>query len=168
MIEAVANGLPGAILSETPVYVDTCDVGLGVFAAASIAAGEAILRFSGRRVSRRDPMHDTPAGANLLQVGKRSYILPVAPSIYVNHSCAPNAGVSAKQTLVALRLIAAGEEIRFDYSTSMDEDFWTMSCACGTPTCRGVIGDFKRLPRPLRHRYMALGIVPRFIRRQYL
>ena len=57
----------------------------------------------------------------------------------VNHSCAPNLGLfpmvgagggDGDLFLVARREIAAGEELSFDYSTSMVDEPWAMDCAC--------------------------------------
>jgi hypothetical protein len=122
-----------------------------------------ILHFCGKIYSRKDPIHQSPEGANLLQTGPFTYILPEPPGAFVNHSCDPNAGILSGRSLVAIRAIAEHEEIRFDYSTTMDEDFWTLTCSCGAPGCRGVITDFRLLPRKIRRRYLDLGVVQRFI-----
>jgi hypothetical protein len=63
-----------------------------------------------------------------------------------NHSCDPNAGLSGQITLVALRDIAAGEEICFDYATSDGLPEFYMPCACGSPHCRGAVtgNDWQR------------------------
>ena len=118
-----------------------------------------------RRYERDDPIHDTPGGANLLQTGWRTCILLDAPGVYANHSCNPNAGIRDGRILVAIRPVAVGDEIRFDYSTTMAENFWTMRCFCGAPDCRGLVEDFARLPLELRRRYLELGVVQRFIAR---
>lgn len=68
---------------------------------------------------------------------------------------------------VTLRNLAPGEEILWDYSTSMDEDSWTMVCQCSSPNCRGVIKDFRFLSPELQQHYLALGIVLPFIAEQY-
>lgn len=149
------------------VVIDACDLGRGVFALRPFASGELILRFRGRRVDRDDPVHMQPEGANLLQTGRRTYIRLDPPGVFTNHSCDPNAGVFRNRRLVAIRPIARGEEIRFDYSTTMDEDFWTMPCACGKRECRGLVTDFRGLPEGIRNRYLALGAVPGFIARRY-
>ena len=84
---------------------------------------------------------------------------------FVNHSCDPNAGLLIDGThvrLVAIREIAQGEQITFDYSTTMDEDDFEFDCRCGSPACRGRIRDFKYLPAELRFRYFRLGIVPKY------
>lgn len=134
-----------------------------MFANRRYAPGEHLLRFSGPLTDRTDPIHDTPEGANLLQVGEDRYIYPRPIGLFVNHSCRPNAGLRGTRGLYAIRDIEADEEIRFDYSTTMDEDLWTMECSCGHSNCRGVISDFRTLPVSLREHYMELGIVPRFI-----
>jgi hypothetical protein len=146
------------------VFVADCALGRGLFAARAFAAGETILRLSGPPYGREDPIHATAEGANLLQTGRLSYIMLEPPAVYANHSCDPNAGV-ARRRLVAIRPIAAGEEIRFDYSTTMAEDDWTLPCRCGAAGCRGLVTDFRLLPADVRTRYLALGVVPGFIAR---
>jgi SET domain-containing protein len=59
------------------------------------------------------------------------------PINFINHSCEPNAGYDGRDQIVALRQIAAGEEIRMDYGTysfSFDHEF---KCTCGSVLCRG-------------------------------
>ena len=146
---ASAGGLSLRPFSGSNVFIEQCDVGRGVFAERGFARGERILVFRGISVSRSDPMHATEAGANLLQTSQRRYILPEPPGLFVNHSCNPNAGIIGRRRLIAIRDIAAGEEIRFDYSTTMDEDLWTMECKCGEAACRHVV---RRKPAGLRQR----------------
>jgi hypothetical protein len=145
--------------------VGLCPVGRGLFAARDYQPGEVILRLGGPRYGREDPIHLTEAGANLLQTGPRSYILLEAPAVFANHSCDPNAGIRANRTLVAIRPITAGQEVRFDYSTTMAEDYWTLQCRCGSPLCRGVVTDFRLLPPEIKQRYLDLGVVQGFIAR---
>jgi hypothetical protein len=85
------------------------------------------------------------------------------PGRYVNHSCVPNAGIKQHTQLVALRDISRGEEICYDYSTTMHENHWTMICKCGAPGCRKIVRDFRSLPEPLQRRYLDLEIVQPFI-----
>jgi hypothetical protein len=154
-------------MARFDLRVAETDVGRGLFACRAFAPGELILKLAGDHFSRNDPIHDTESGANLLQTGWRSYILPDPPGVFANHSCDPNAGIAANRRLVAIRAISPDEEIRFDYSTTMAENFWTMSCRCGTPRCRHVIRDFKELPRELQTHYLHLGVVQRFIASTY-
>ncbi|MFN2165013.1 MAG: SET domain-containing protein [Anaerolineae bacterium] len=148
---------------KTGLSVASCELGRGLFAGRPYRPGELILVLRGLRYDQGDPIHLSALGANLLQTGPRSYILPLPPGVFVNHSCNPNAGVHRNRRLIAIRAIEPGQEIRFDYSTTMDEDFWTMDCRCGENTCRRVIGDFKYLPLDLQAHYLELGVVPKFI-----
>jgi uncharacterized protein len=86
-----------------------------------------------------------------------------APGLFANHSCEPNAGVRDTTTLIALRDLGVGEEIHYDYSTTMAEDLETMLCACGSARCRQVIRDFRHLPPEAKRDYLAWGVVPDFV-----
>ena len=149
------------------LYIANCNVGLGVFANKQFEPGERILTFSGRRIDQRDPIHLTDEGANLLQTGKHTYIFPNPPGLYVNHSCNPNAGVNKGRRLIALKQIEAGEEIRFDYSTTMDDGLWRMECRCTHMNCRQEIRDFCELPADIQDRYVLAGVVPKYLVRNY-
>jgi len=147
--------------------VSDCSVGRGLFAGRAYRPGELIVVFGGSRFDRNHAIHETESGANLLQTGWRTYILPEPPAVFANHSCNPNAGLVNSRRLVAIRPIAENEEIRFDYSTTMAENFWTMNCRCGDAACRKVVTDFKYLPPEVQTRYLKLGIVPKFIASRY-
>jgi hypothetical protein len=77
---------------------------------------------------------------------------------YLNHSCDPNVGIRHRTVFVALRDIAAGEEVGIDYAMFVDDygDEITdeqLVCRCGSPHCRGRLGAFDRLPQDLRSKY---------------
>lgn len=143
-------------------FVAEAKIGKGVFARAPLEPRETIFFVSGRLIDY-DAARSHPTGQNSFQVGLQSYIYPLSPSSYLNHSCSPNAGLTDDIRVIALRQIAPGEEIVFDYSTSMLERDWELDCLCGSPQCRGRIRDFDRLPRSLQSKYISLGIVQKFI-----
>ena len=58
--------------------------------------------------------------------------------LFLNHSCEPNVGFAGNIVLVAMRDIAAGEELTTDYALFDDHDE-SMTCRCGTRSCRGTI-----------------------------
>ncbi|NIP38809.1 MAG: SET domain-containing protein [Candidatus Dadabacteria bacterium] len=149
------------------VYISNSNTGKGLFAGRMFLPGKLILKFSGTRVDRDDPIHGTPLGSNLIQTGYKTYIMPESPGIFINHSCSPNAGIINNRKLVAIMKINEHDEITFDYSTTMDEDFWTMDCLCSKPICRGVIKDFKTIPIYLQQKYLSLEIVQKFIAHKY-
>ena len=139
--------------------------GQGTYAGEPMRSGQLILRFTGPFLRYKDTSVDTLA----LQIGPDLYIGESGgPDDFVNHSCDPNAGIRISGTTVelfAIRDIAVGEEIFFDYSTIMDEDDFTMNCLCGSPGCRKKIADGKYLPEDVWRKYEALGILPEYVRR---
>jgi len=145
------------------VYVADCDLGRGLFAGRDFAVGDEILRFSGPVISLCEAIAKGAEQANPLQVGPFEYIDLEPPGVFINHSCDPNAGIIADRVLVALRSISAGEEVRYNYSTTMWEGIWTMPCQCKSASCRGAVTDFPQLAADLRTRYLSLGVVQRFI-----
>ncbi|MBM5824406.1 MAG: SET domain-containing protein [Cyanobacteria bacterium M_surface_10_m2_119] len=145
------------------VSVRPCEFGLGLFAVRPFAEGEEILEFSGPELSFEAMLAKGELEANTLQIDDSLYLDLGAPGVYANHSCLPNAGVRNDRQLVALRSIRAGEEIRYDYSTTMWENHWTMPCRCGQVNCRRVVADFPTLPSQLQRRYLHLQVVQRFI-----
>jgi len=145
------------------VIVRPCDLGFGLFAGRPFAAEEQILVFTGPELSFDAMVTQGEAEANALQIDDYLYLNIGAPGVYANHSCLPNAGIRQDRQLVALRPIQAGEEIRYDYSTTMWEDHWTMDCRCGQVNCRRLIADFPTLPPLLQRRYLHLQVVQTFI-----
>jgi SET domain-containing protein len=151
--------------SET-LIVKTGVAGRGVFALQRIAAGEEFLRYTGPKLTYVQTTPQTLA----VQVGPDVYLGASGGfDDFVNHSCHPNAGLRIVNpddvTMIALRDIEPGEEIYFDYSTTMDEDDFEMTCRCGHLNCRGLVRDFKHLPGELKRQYDQLGIVPAYNRR---
>ena len=139
--------------------------GRGVFTEELIPAGTRIIRFVGPFLRYAE----TSASTYALQIGPDLYIgASGGLDDFINHSCEPNAGLRIEGTTVdlhAIRDIAAEEEVLFDYSTTLDEDDFTMSCSCGAPSCRKLIGDGKYLPESVWQRYMGLGIIPEYVQR---
>lgn len=139
-----------------------------MFAAADIRGGSAIFKFHGEilRTTQVEALGD--AACYPIQIGPTEYLDPQPPGRYINHSCVPNTGICNSDELIALVEIPRGEELCFDYSTTMSERNWTMACRCGEATCRKLIRDFCELPITLQQRYLSLGIVQDFIVREII
>jgi uncharacterized protein len=148
------------------VVVQACDLGLGLFAGRHFKEGDQILVFRGPELSFSAMVNRGDSEANALQIDDYLYLDIEAPGVYANHSCMPNAGIHQDRRLIALRPISAGEEIRYDYSTTMWENHWTMTCTCGASNCRGVVADFPTLPAELQQSYLRRAIVQSFIVRR--
>jgi len=147
----------------TDIRIDETSVGRGVFVTRPYAAGEEILVFTGPVIDFEASVAKGERECDAYQIMPNRYLDLDAPGVFINHSCDPNTGIRDDIRLVALRDLHPGEEIRFDYSTTMDEDHWEMECRCGSPACRGLIRDFKWLPLELKLELMSRGIVPRFL-----
>ena len=105
----------------------------------------------GGRVIVTDELRQIPAKLRhlLLQVDEDAYLLSEreSPADWFNHCCDPNAGLRGPVQLVALRAIALGEEVRFDYATSDGSDYDEFLCGCGAERCRKrVTGNDWQIP----------------------
>ena len=134
-----------------PVEVRNGRLGRCVCATRDIAAGETILETWGRQLAKRS--------RHSMQVDADTHILPDGVTVLVNHSCEPNCGVviraAAKKLEVrALRPIAAGEELTFDYDTfEYEVEHLKGPCLCGSAKCRGRVAGYKHLPAEAKARY---------------
>ncbi len=146
-------------------------LGKAVFAAAAFAEGDTLIQFTGRRF-RADqvPSLMRGRGDRFVQVTPDHYMGPSGRiDDLINHSCAPNAGLRFTETgvfLVAVRAIPQGEEICWDYSTTLKESNWHMICQCRAPTCRRVIGNFDSLDPDRQEWFRARNLVAPYLRRK--
>lgn len=132
--------------------------GRGVFAARPIAKGEVLVVWGGKLYAGPDfralSEHDRSFG---FQVDDEMFLVTIDAAHdvadFVNHSCAPNAGLSGQISLIAMRDIAAGEEICFDYAMTDSTPLLEFDCRCGAPGCRGRIAADDWKNQALRRRY---------------
>jgi hypothetical protein len=119
--------------------------GRGLFAVANIERGEIVCVKGGYIFDRAKLRELQPQlGPAEIQIGPDLFIGPVTEAerdggmIFSNHSCEPNIGVTGQIVFVALRDIAAGEELTHDWATTDDDDY-ELECRCGAAQCRGII-----------------------------
>ena len=133
--------------------------GRGVVAIADIAKDEIVAIKAGHVITRAELDEVVAAAGDFaLQIDDDFYIAPreldevLDMSVMINHSCDPNVGFRGQVIYVAIRDIAAGEELSHDYAMERSDDY-TLDCHCGSPLCRGkVTGDDWKLPE-LQERY---------------
>jgi hypothetical protein len=103
-----------------------------------------------------EPGSSRIAGRGLLAaepINKAAVVLQQRGVGELNHSCDPNLGWTDETTLVAIRDIAAGEELTLDYATVITKPDFVMMCHCETYRCRQVIeGTDWKIPQ-LQKRY---------------
>jgi SET domain-containing protein len=138
---------------ESPIH------GRGLFAKVPLAQGEVVAIKGGHIVTREQLREITPKlGPVEIQIGDDVFIAPVTEEeregamLYSNHSCDANLGLRGELTFVALRDIAAGEELTHDWCVTDDDDY-SVECKCRSPKCRGTLTG-KDWQRPeLQQRY---------------
>jgi SET domain-containing protein len=143
------------VIRRSPIH------GRGVFAARPIAKGARIIEYTGRRIAytlanrlygddERAPTHtflfeldddmviDAGQGGNAAR--------------WINHSCDPNCEAVDEDGRIfidALRAIAPGEELGYDYGITLDErhsprEKRRWPCFCGAANCRRTLLGSKR------------------------
>jgi hypothetical protein len=138
-------------------------LGKSVYSTTDMSEGAVIFRFTGQPMRYEDTKKLGGKESFALQTSIDKYIYLDKPSCFFNHSCEPNTGLNPDLFLIALRRIEKGEELNYDYSTTMLERDWNMKCTCGKPNCRKVIMDFDRLPEEVQNYYLRKNVVQRFI-----
>jgi SET domain-containing protein len=129
--------------------------GLGVFARRPIPAGLRLIEYTGEVISDEEADRRYDNGA---MERHRTYLFGVSDGTcidgaiggneahLINHSCDPNCEaveVDSRIWIDAIRPIAAGEELTYDYAYERDggdealTDFY--GCRCGARECRGTI-----------------------------
>src|SRR5262245_48119615 len=95
--------------------------GRGLFADATIAEGEIVCVKSGHLLTRAELAGcKWVANEAELQIADDLFLAPLTEAefegvmMFLNHSCEPNVGIQGQIVFVALRDVAAGEELTLD------------------------------------------------------
>src|SRR3989338_8246582 len=155
--------------------------GKGVFAIKKIAKGQTICFLNGELCNLDEIIKRCNEGkeepSDPLEVEDEEYLDLDEISRTFNHSCNPNSYIRGKNELIALRDITILEEITYDYSTTMNDNeekikkagrsLWTCRCNCGSKTCRGIIDQFKTLPKKIQDFYTNNKFMPDFMLKHF-
>jgi len=142
-------------------YIEVRDSGIqgrGVYAVRRIPKETWIIEYTGEIISheecdRRYDDESMDRHHTFLFVKNEDEVIDAlhegSDARFINHSCAPNCEAIADEEdggiwIVALRDIARGEELTYDYGYEVaDTDLATAyrlyPCHCGAPECRGTI-----------------------------
>ncbi len=146
-----------SFLSERAEVRDAGRKGRGIYATTPIHGGATVAAFGGWICDRAEfdalcddrRVHAIQIDDELYMVGSEA----TEPADLVNHSCVPNAGIVGNILLVAMRDIAADEEICFDYAMCDSADYDEFICSCGAESCRGVVTSADWRIAELQDRY---------------
>lgn len=143
-------------------------LGKAVFAARSFKKGAVVTQFTGKKVHKsKIPKSYRGQNDRFMQIGPEHFIGPSGKADdLINHSCDPNTGLKFTKSgilLVAIKDIEVGDEITWDYSTTMFDNPWRMKCDCRKDSCRNIIGDFMLLDKGTQEKYKELGVLPQYI-----
>ena len=137
--------------------------GDGMFAKSKLSKGDCLLMIGGYILTVDEESRLPGKGAdNGVQIAKNLVLCTIRPEEnggvnYVNHSCEPNAGFNGQIAVVAMRDIAKGEEITFDYAMVLHKagkgPTYRLACHCDADTCRRVITENDWKNTELQERY---------------
>ena len=116
---------------------------VGVYTTAAIRKGTRVVEYDGERITAEeaDLRYEGAERTYLygLDDGK-TVIDGLGLGAYLNHSCDPNCEVDevkGRVWIFAIRDIAPGEELLWDYNLYDDEE--PAPCYCGSKKCRGTM-----------------------------
>ncbi|MCG3188533.1 MAG: hypothetical protein LKCHEGNO_00568 [Burkholderiaceae bacterium] len=137
--------------------------GRGVYAIRPIAKGEMIIEYKGQMITwkqaeRRHPHDpDDPDHTFFFHIDEEHVIDAAVggnAARWINHACNPNCESDVDEEhhrvfIKALRAIAPGEELFYDYGLVIDERYTPkvkkqFACRCGARRCRGTMLAPKR------------------------
>ncbi len=139
--------------------------GKGVFALRDIEPGETLIEYVGEIISwdeaqDRHPHDPSDPNHTFYFHVDQGHVIDAAhggnSSRWINHSCDPNCEAEEQDDgrvfIKALRPIAAGEELFYDYGLMVDEPYTKKlkaeyACRGGAPDCRGTMLAPKRRSR---------------------
>ncbi len=147
----------GLIIRSSSIHAAGC------YATKPIRKGARVAEYDGPRLTKRqaDRLYKESPVTYLFGIGDGSVVIDGhSMAMFINHSCDPNCEteeIRGRVWIRAIRNIAAGEEITYDYCLydGGDDD---ATCNCGAVQCRGTMYSpqeskkRKRAPRQAREK----------------
>jgi len=124
----------------------------GCYTLDAIKKGTRLCEYEGPRITKEeaDARYENRFVTYLFGYGDMNMVIDgFGTPMFINHSCAPNCETEDDNDrifVVALRNIAAGEELLYEYNL-YDSDEDAQDCYCGAPQCRGTMFSDSELER---------------------
>jgi uncharacterized protein len=141
----------GLIIRSSPIN------GAGCYTTTPIKDGSKVLEYTGPRLSKEeaDLLYETRDITYLFGVGDGATVIDgYSMAMFLNHSCDPNCETDEDEHghvwISAIRNIAAGEELVYDYNLYDGELDDPSTCYCGAKSCRGTMYSEKEIRRRKR------------------
>jgi len=134
---------------------------VGVYTSAPIRKGTRIVEYGGPRITQEeaDRRYDGAKRTYLYGLNDGKTIIDgEGIGAYLNHSCDPNCEVDeikGRVWIFAMRNIAAGEELVWDYNLYDDDD--PAPCYCGAANCRGTMYSEEWIEKLRQHKKAVLA-----------
>jgi uncharacterized protein len=145
-------------MPSRPFRIGRSTTGLGLFAIKPIKRGAYIATYRGPRISTEESDRRERLGAKYMLELNSRWTIDGSPrwnvARYMNHSCWPNAKPITRKgriVFVALRLIAPGEELTYNYGPEYFEYFLqSKGCRCAACLIKAAARRGKRVGRKKR------------------
>ena len=138
--------LPALVIRSSEIHAAGC------YTTRPIRKGRRVCEYTGPRMSKEvaDERYAERSVTYLFGYGEGNMVIDgFGTPMFMNHCCAPNCEteeVDERIFVVALRDIAAGEELTYEYHL-YDSDESTQDCFCGAPNCRGTMFSAAEIER---------------------
>ena len=140
--------MPRLIIRSSDIHAAGC------FALENISTRTRILEYTGERITKAegDIRYEGRPFTYLFGLGDGEVVIDGhGMAMFVNHSCDPNCETDEEEGRVyiaAIRDIAAGEELTYDYCLYDGDD--EAPCSCGSKSCRGSMYSPEELKKMAR------------------
>ncbi len=126
----------------------------GVYATVAIKRRAIVVEYTGPRLTndQADAIYDDSPRTYLFGLSDSQHVIDGdGIAAFINHSCNPNCEadeIDGRVFIRAIRKIAPGEELAYDYNLYDGDPDDPAPCYCGTKRCRGTLySDRKRAQR---------------------
>lgn len=150
----------GLIIKSSAIHAAGC------YTTRTLRKGQRVCEYDGPRLSKKeaDKLYADRYVTYLFGVGERNIVIDgFGAAMFINHCCEPNCESEERNGrifIIALRDIAAGEELTYEYNL-YDSDDQSQDCFCGRPACRGTMFAPAEVERRIKLAQRAAGRVRR-------